>query len=169
MGLILSMKNKKSFLKSHLGKSISQQHKDMLGTSVPDDYFKNSRQRILASVKENSSKNRKVIVLTTGFKYAIAASIAVLITLTIWLQTNDSNDSAPLELSEFMDDTLINSLFVDDAELDSYTKDILVSEVLIKAELSEQSIENVFMNSLFIEDSLLDDYMDNRLVENIIL
>ncbi|MFY0603530.1 MAG: hypothetical protein JXQ93_06240 [Flavobacteriaceae bacterium] len=160
--------SKRSFLeRNHSVGDISKFHKDLLGTDIPEGYFKNSKQRILDTVKEETPQKQKVIKLPPRYRYAIAASVILMLSLTIWLQNINgvSND----EFNELADDTLINSLFVNDLDLDTYTNDVLFSEVMVKAEISEQSIENSFINSLFVEDSLLDNYIKEDLLENIIL
>ncbi|MDT7832834.1 hypothetical protein RQM59_10620 [Flavobacteriaceae bacterium S356] len=159
---------KGSFLdRNYANGNVSEHHKELLGTDIPEGYFKNSKQRILDLVKEDAPKKQKVVLLRPRFKYAIAASVAILVSLTIWFQSSSGLDSS--ELNELADDALINSLFVEDTDMEAFTNDILVSEVMVKAEISEQSLENVFMNSLFVEDSLVDDYMGKSLLENVIL
>lgn len=147
--------------------NIAEHHKNLLGADIPEGYFKSSKQHILDLVKEEAPKKQKLILLQPRFRYAIAASVVVLLSLTIWLQYLGGLDTT--EFNELSDDALINSLFVDDTEIDAFTNDVLVSEVMVKAEISEQNIENVFMNSLFVEDSLIDDYMGKSLLENVIL
>ena len=57
----------------------------------------------------------------------------------------------------------------EDSEMELYANNVLVNEVLIKAELSEQKLEEVLINSLFVEDSLIDNYTSKSLIENLIL
>jgi hypothetical protein len=160
--------SKKPFLDVHYSEgNVTQHHKDVLGTDIPEGYFKSSKKKILDLVKEETPKKQKVYRLQPRFRYAIAASVAVLLSVTIWLQVGDTIDAN--ELHELSDDTLINSLFIEDTDLDTFTNDVLVSEVMVKAELSEQNLENTFINSLFVEDSLLDDYMGKSLLENMVL
>jgi len=159
---------KGSFLdRNYAQENTSEHHKDLLGVDIPEGYFKSSKQQILELVKEETPKKQKVLLLQPRFRYAIAASVAILLSVTIWLQSSGGLDAS--ELNELADDALINSLFVEDADMDAFTNDVLVSEVLVKAEMSEQNIENVFMNSLFVEDSLIDDYIGKSLLENVIL
>lgn len=153
--------------RNHIEGSSSKQHKEMLGTDIPEGYFKSSKKRILDLVQEETPKKQKLIILQPRFKYAIAASIAILLALTIWIQNIDGVNTS--ELNELADDALINSLLIEDTDMDAFADDILVSEVMVKAEISEQNLENVFMNSLFVEDSLIDNYMGKSLLENIIL
>lgn len=156
------------FLQKHFSKgSISQHHKELLGTDIPKDYFASSKKNILELVKEETPKKQKLISWSPRLRYAIAASIVFVLSLTIWLQYVDGGND--VELNELADDALMNSLFVEDTDMETFANAILVSEVMIKAELSEQNLENTFMNSLFVEDSLVDDYMGKSLLENIIL
>jgi hypothetical protein len=160
---------KTSFLDQHFPKgTVSEHHKELLGTDIPEGYFKSSKQRILDAVKEEVPQEKKVIRLHPKYTYAIAASIALLLSVTVWFQIGTATlDESTL--NELADDTLMNSLFVEDAALDDFTNTVLVSEVMVKAEISEQNIENVFMNSLFVEDSLIDNYLGKSLLENIVL
>jgi hypothetical protein len=155
------------FLQKHLSKgNISQHHKELLGADIPKDYFTSSKKNILELVKEETPKKQKLI-RWAPLRYAVAASIVLVLSVTVWLQYIDRGNE--VELNELADDALINSLFIEDTDVETFTNEILVSEVMIKAELSEQDLENTFMNSLFVEDSLIDDYMGKSLLENIVL
>lgn len=161
-------KGSSTFLDTNIARgTVTEHHEKLLGAKVPEDYFKASKRSIMEAVKQEEVSQPKVIKLRPRYRYAVAASVAVLISLAIWFQSTGS--ISPNELNELADDALLNSLLVDDANISSFTDNILVDEVLVKAEISEQNIENVFINSLFVEDSLLDDYMGNSLLENVIL
>ena len=106
------------------------------------------------------------------FRYIAAASLVFILSLTVWLQSSNNNDVIDeLNFEEFayQDNVLINSLLVEDAELDAFADATLFNEVLVKAEISEQKLDNLILNSLILEDSLLDDYIDNKFIETIIL
>lgn len=160
----------------------TKHHKDYLGTHIPENYFSKSKQSILDKIskqdKEEVSidikepKKQVVFYLRPQFKYMVAASLVFLFSLTIWLQnSNDQNnfDISNIESIAFADDVLIESLLIEDKDLDAFADATLFNEVLVKAEISEQKMDNLILNTLILEDSLLDDYMDDELIETIIL
>ena len=170
--------NKKSFLKEGFKGDISKHHKDSLGTTIPEVYFRKSKLSILDKIKEEviidapkETKKQIVFWMRPQFRYMVAASLVFILSLTIWLQSADNNDvdENNIELLSFSDDNLINSLLVDDAEFEAFADATLINEIVIKAELSEQRIDDLFLNSLFVEDSLIDDYTDDKFLETIIL
>lgn len=166
---------KNTFLKEGFKVEVSKKHKSYLGTTIPDGYFKNSKASILEKLQQQSiketPKKQKVFWMQTRFKYAIAASIVCVFSLTIWLQrvNNQTTENSNIQLLSFQDDVLINSIMVSDADLDSFTEATLINEIVIKAEISEQQMDDLFINSLFVEDSLIDSYTKNNFIENIIL
>lgn len=169
--------NKKSFLKEGFKGDISKNHKDFLGTDIPDGYFAKSKTSILNKIKEEvkveeKPKNQVVFYMRPQFKYIAAASLVFVLSLTVWLQSSKNKDdfnSINIEALAFQEDVLINSLLIEDSELDAFADATLFNEVVVKAELSEQKMDNLILNSLILEDSLLDDYMDDEFIETIIL
>lgn len=170
-------KNQQNFLKEGLQNDISKHHKEYLGTSVPENYFAKSKQLILNKIKEEArveekAKSQLVFYLQPRFKYIAAATLVFILSLTVWLQnSNKTNVIVEPNLQEFAfsDDVLINSLLIEDSEIDAFTDATLFNEVVVKAELTEQKMDNLILNSLIVEDSLLDNYIDNELLETIIL
>ena len=169
--------NQTKFLKEDFS-DINQHHKDYLGTDIPEGYFAKSKISILDKIKSEEIikdvkiKKQVVFYMQPQFKYIVAASLVFIISLTVWLQnTNDKNnfDTISIESLAFSDDVLINSLLIDDSEIDAFTEATLFNEVLVKAEISEQKMDNLILNSLILEDSLLEDYMDDKFIETIIL
>ena len=170
--------NKKSFLKEGLKGGISKHHKDYLGTGVPEGYFAKSKISILDQIKEEvviekeQPKKQLVFYMRPQFKYIAAASLVFILSLTIWLQNSnnqDEFDSINIETYAINDDILIESLLIEDSEVDAFTDATLFNEVVIKAELTEQRMDNLILNTLILEDSLLDNYIDYELVETVIL
>lgn len=145
------------------GRTVSNHHKEYLGMDVPEDYFVQSKQSILDLV---SKEKKETPVLYLRRPFQVAASTALLIALTIWYQMN-STISPSLEIAS--NDVLIESLFVEDTDMNEFVDAILVSEIVVEAEKSEQDLENVFINSLFINDSLVDDYAKESLLDNVVL
>lgn len=165
--------NQTNFLQEDFS-DINEHHKKYLGTNVPEGYFEKSKLSILDKIKEKqiaevieAPKKGKVFWLQPQFRYIAAASVVFILSLTIWLQnTNDTLvEEDTIELLSFNDDVLINSLFVEDEELEAYTNTTLMNEVVIKAELSEQIMDDFILDSMILEDSLSDD----KFIETLIL
>lgn len=163
-----------SFLKENKG-NVTEHHQKYLGTSIPENYFENSKRSILDKIREESTveaskKKSKVFYLRPQFRYAVAASLVFILSLTIWLQ--QANNNSPVintEAMAFSDDVLVESLLVDDTEIDAFTDATLFEEVVVKAEEKEQKLDDLILNSLIVEDSLLDDYIKDELIETVIL
>ena len=157
-------------------KGTAKSHKELLGMDVPEGYFSKSKEEILKAVSAPEKKNSRIIILNPIIKYAIAASVVILLGLTLFikLQTKsiapsiNVNDNTEMVIMQ-EDQTLINSLFVDNEEIDAFLDDYVMNEIMIKAQESEMELDNMLINSLMIDDSLLDSYIDKNFVENIIL
>ena len=170
--------NKQNFLKQGLHDDISKHHKQYLGTDIPDGYFVKSKQSILDKIlseeilKEVQPNKKFVFWMQPQFKYMVAASLVFIFSLTIWLQNannTDNDNNIYIEELAFSDAVLINSLFLEDSEVDAFADATLFNEVLLQAELSEEKLDNLILNSLIIDDSLLNNYMGNEFIEIIIL
>ena len=173
--------NENHFLKEGVQNDISKHHTDYLGTDIPKDYFSKSKRSILDKIKEEvkeepklggQPKKQKVFYMQPQFKYIAAASLIFMLSLTIWLQNSNNQDDLNtnnIESLAFQDDVLLESLLIADEDVDAFAEATLFNEVLVKAELKEQKIDNLILDSLILEDSLLDDYMDEKLIETIIL
>ena len=170
--------NSNNFLKEDVTGDISKHHKAYLGTTLPKGYFKKSKTSILNKIKEESKveapkeiKKQIVFWMKPSFKYVAAASLVFILSLTLWLQNADykNQENNSLELLSYSDAILINSLLVEDADLELFADATLMNEIVIKAELSEQKMDDLFLNSLFVEDSLIDNYTEDELLETIVL
>ncbi|MDG1404162.1 hypothetical protein [Polaribacter sp.] len=171
--------NKKSFLKEDIKDGISKHHNKYLGTKIPEGYFILSKISILDKIKEEilieeSKKTKKQLVfwMQPQFKFMAVATLVFILSLTVWLQnmnkTNAINETN-LEFLVFSDDVLLESLLVDESNLDEFSDVILFNEILVKAELSEQKIDNLVLDNLILGDSLLDNYIEDGLIETIFL
>ena len=158
----------------------SDLHKKFLGTDVPENYFAKSKLSILDKIKQEEeleeelveTKTTKVFYLRPQFKYAVAASLVFILSLTIWLQQNTTTedlDSTNLELFALQDDVLLESLLVDDGDIDAFTEETLIDEIVVKAEKKAQNMDDLILESLIVEDSLLDDYLKEELIDAVIL
>ncbi|MGB5363092.1 MAG: hypothetical protein WBN17_07295 [Aureibaculum sp.] len=156
-------------------KNPEKQHKELLGMDVPKDYFKLSKSNIMEKISNPEKKKPRVFYLKPVFRYAIAASVIVLIALGIALKytntTQDFNQTQQIENLASADDQdlLINSLFISDKNINTFLDTYLVSNVMEKAELKEQEFDNIFLNSIIETDSLIDSYIDESFIDNIIL
>lgn len=165
------------FLKKGLQDDISKHHKKYLGTDVPKDYFVISKASILDKIKEENKSKEKpkkqlFFYLRPQFKYMVAASLIFMVSLSIWLQqTNHTNKVNDIDLEElaFSDAILINSLLIEDTDVDAFADATLFNEIVVKAELTEQKMDNLILNLLIVEDSLLDDYIGDEFVNTLIL
>ena len=157
-------------------KDLTKLHKEKLGMDIPEDFFSKSKADILEAIPKIEDKKQTVFWLKPIIAYPIAASIVLLIGITIWMQ-NDTTDINPkitnvneINLTYFdSDDFLVSSLLIEDENMDAFMDDFIVNEILVEAELSEQQLENIFINSLFVEDSLINSYIDKSLIENVVL
>jgi hypothetical protein len=171
--------NKQNFLKEGFKGDISKHHKKYLGTEIPEGYFTKSKSSILDKIKEDvkievsiATKKQLVFWMRPQFKYIAAASLVFIFSVTVWLQSfnkTDVLDETNFELFAFSDDVLIESLLVDESEIEAFTDATLFNEILVKAELSEQKLDNLVLDNLMLEDSLLDNYIDYRLIETLVL
>jgi hypothetical protein len=168
---------KKSDLHTARKQEISSRHKEMLGMDVPDNYFTDSKSRIMQGVNSSQKGHSRVFYLKPAFRYAMAAAIMILIGLGIaleYLSDHEDNKSAPgLESVQYTNlqdaDILLEILLVPDNDLEGFLDDYMVEGVLVQAELREQELEQVFINSLLVKDSLIDTYIDDQFIDNIIL
>lgn len=157
----------------------SELHKKFLGTDVPENYFAKSKLSILDKIKQEEveeevveKKTTKVFYLRSQFKYAVAASLVFILSLTFWLQKNQSTndlDTTNIELYALQDDVLLESLLVDDGDIDAFTEEIVIDEIVVKAEKKAQNMDDLILESLIVEDSLLDDYLKEELIDAVIL
>lgn len=168
--------NNTRFLKENLKNSLSKKHASYLGTTIPEDYFSTSKKQILEKITEVSenqlTKKQSIFWLQKPIRYAVVASIAVFISITIWLQnTNKTKQTEKLSYESIVisDAILLNSLFIEDAQLENFTDATLFYEILVKAELSEQNLDNLIFNTILLEDTLLDNDLDEKIIETFIL
>lgn len=152
-----------NFLKEKGAVSSSERHKEYLGMDIPEDYFRNSKANILDLVSEKET----IPVFYLRKSFQVAASITLLVVLSISILFSKDSSIDYFEVAS--DDTLFESLFIEDGNMNEFVEGVLVSEILVEAETSEQKLENIFINSLFVEDSLLDSYTKKSILDNIIL
>lgn len=159
-------------------KGLTEVHREYLGMQVPDDYFKQSKEIILKSIPMKNEQERRVFGLNRFIAYPIAASILILVAVAFWLQYRGT-ENVPVQQETKVagvwergmteGDFLVNALLVDEAEMSRFADDYLFEQIVVKAELSEQQLEEFFINTMLVEDSLVNDYLDEGLVEHIVL
>lgn len=172
-------KSNQQFLEDSPSKDISERHSKYLGAEIPEGYFAASKLSILEKIKSENNYESEIIPerkmifwLRPQVKFAVAASLVLFLGLTIWFQNanfSQKEKTFDFELLTFSEDVLINSLLIDENEVESFSNITLMNEIVLKAELSEQKIDNLFLNSLFVEDSLIDNYTNKNFIESIIL
>ncbi len=157
-------------------KDLTKLHKEKLGMDIPEDFFSKSKADILEAIPKIEDKKQTVFWLKPIIAYPIAASIALLIGITMWMQYDTTKISKEITnvkaINSFdvnSNDFLLSSLFIDDDKMDEFMDNFIMNEILVEAELSEQQLDNLFINSLFVEDSLINGYIDKNLIENIVL
>ena len=169
----------KQFLKKDSERDLFTHHKKYLGTEVPEGYFLKSKNQILNKINTdiileevNEVKKHFVFWIRPPYKYVAAASLVFILSLTIWLQKPHEEDilkEVNTDLLMFSDTVLIESLLVEENEVDAFADITLFREILVKSELFEQKIDNLVFENLILEDSLINNYLDDGLIETIIL
>jgi hypothetical protein len=170
--------SKKNFLKEGFTGDTSRKHTAYLGTTVPERYFSKSKisitDKIKSEAKKINFKEKKQVVfwMQPNIKYMAAASLVFIFGFAIWLQNTNQKDDffkTSSKVFSFSEDHLINSLFFDDIEFEAFADATLINEIIIKAELSERKIDDLFLNYLFLEDSLIENSTNKSFIEAIIL
>ena len=162
-------------------KNLGQRHKEHLGMEVPKGYFSSSKQSILENLHSQPAQKEnegRLFRLRKNRGYALAASILLLVSLSIWFFNRPGTQGPePIEapvagslyVFEDSEDLLLTSLLVEEEEIGSFVDEVLLNEIVVKAELSEQELENIFLNSLIEDDSAADDYLEESLMKQIVL
>lgn len=153
-------------------------HREYLGMEVPKGYFLHSKQSILDSLPGGQKKKGSILQLRKNWAYPLAASILLLISVSIWFfnepktghpENVEATVTRSLYDPENSQDLLLTSLLVEEDEIDSFVDEVVLNEIVVKAELSEQQLENIFINSLIEEDSTADEYLEENLFKEIVL
>lgn len=150
------------------GENPTVNHKSNLGLDIPDDYFQHSKNEILGKLPKKET-SRNIFGLKPLIAYPIAASLLLLIGMSLWFQfstkpikTQTTNIVIPENA------ILVNSLFIDEDNMDNYMDDYILHEIFVEVALAEQKLDNIFINSLFIEDTHIDDYLNESFVDHLL-
>lgn len=129
---------------SLLNQERRKKHVDELGLNIPEDYFSESKNELLAKI--TASKKKTLVPFTRNkVVWLAAASLAFILVLNLFKSTVNSDiDEIPAVVSDTIeilkDNNLVNEFF------ESEEKDILIS-------------------SLFIEDTELDEFIADYVIE----
>lgn len=143
-------------------KNTDKVHKKDLGFDIPEDYFLKSKSEILSKV--STLKEPKIIsIFKNRFVWFAAAGIALFIALTVFKQqtipsmknspeivsdTLNASENMDLALNYFFEDNvLVASLFVSDANVESYVINAFLKEVV-----ADEYLDDFIVNELMEED-----------------
>jgi hypothetical protein len=130
-----------------LDQEMSKKHADELGLNVPEDYFSQSKNELLAKI---TAPKKKILVPFTRNKviWLAAASLAFILVLNLYKSNvHSAIDEIPTVVSDTIEQLKDNGLVND--FLESEEKDILIS-------------------SLFIEDTELDEFIADYVIESVL-
>ena len=98
------------------------------GFKIPDNYFKNFEEQLSKKVLKDSSKSK---VKTMYYKYAIAASLALLISLSYFLIKNNTSIIKPSTLvnTHSTNNDELLAAFIDDEYIDEYLDEYLIDSI----------------------------------------
>ena len=142
-------------------------HTEELGFTVPDDYFETSKNEILKKISTKKEPKLKLFN-TKKVVWLAAASIALLIAFTVFKPNSFTIiDKIPTIVSDSLnkindhniiddyfaseDNIILTSLFIDEANIDSYVANYIVEDILIDE---------------YLDDYILDEIMDDELILN---
>ena len=129
-------------------RSMKQKHKEDLGLGLPENYFSASKERILSLTTEKK-KEGKVVKLRKAVIWAVAAGIAVILTLTVFNENAvEKVDGISTKISDTLeqiklnprgadhpytayDYALIASLFLNEDQIDRYAEDHFLQEIIV--------------------------------------
>lgn len=132
-----------------LDKAMRKRHSKKLGLNIPENYFSKSKQEILSKVLDKNKKEKPVFTLKKSLVWYAAASILLLITITL-IKPNSN-----LQIDE------IHTVVSD-------TIKHLENEKLAKETITP--VENdILITSLFIEENKIDDFIDNYVLDEALI
>lgn len=143
-------------------KNIDKVHKKDLGFDIPDDYFLKSKSEILSKVS-TSKESKTISIVKNRFVWLAAAGIALFVALTVFNQqtipsmkntpemvsdTLNASENMDLALNYFFEENiLVASLFVSDANIESYVTNAFLEEVA-----ADEYLDDFIVNELMDED-----------------
>lgn len=130
-----------------LDKKIRKTHTEHLGLQIPENYFSNSKENILAQI--SNEKRGKILPFSRKNIVWFAAAAAILVFSIMVFNPNEFQTSNPI------------ITFVSDSV------DILKNESLANNELTT-SEDDILLTSLFVDDNHINEFVDNYIMEDII-
>lgn len=125
--------------------NLRKMHVEQLGLAIPENYFSNSKQEILAKISGEKEKTKRVSFLKPRFAWYAAASIIFLIAIALFKPNNnfqiDDNHTIVSDTIKALNDNkfgyeipendiLISSLLVEDSEVDALIDDYILNKTL---------------------------------------
>jgi hypothetical protein len=122
-------------------------HKEELGMNIPENYFATSKMEILSMISK-SNKPVKRLISRKSILWASAASIALVFAISVFKPTGITvNDTIPTIVSDSIDylknnelknenlalnddDFIISSLFIEEADVDTFVEDYVLDELV---------------------------------------
>ena len=134
-------------------------HTEELGLGMPEDYFEKSKIDILDKVY-HEKKSKVIPLFRNKVMWFAAAGIALIVAMSVFKPSTPSTvneihsviadtvvQMRNLDLinSEFFveDDMLVASLFVDDADIDSYIDNYIIEETVIDEYIDEFLLDDL--------------------------
>lgn len=147
-------------LMDKLKHDLDDQHE--LGLDVPEGYFENSKENILAKV---NAKPARPLFWKRKIWMAVAASIAIIISVTIWNKVQQSQNQFPSNLNAALfhkmdgEQMLLSALFVKDLQFDQLLDTYMYENVVVESALPIIESDDVTLESLFIDDQGIEDLL----------
>ncbi|WP_303316787.1 hypothetical protein Q4Q34_08255 [Flavivirga abyssicola] len=136
-----------------LDKNMQKLHTEELGLSIPENYFSQSKQDILDKISDKTEHKKPVFFLKKPFVWYAAASVILLIAITIVKSNNslhiDNSQTIVLDTIKQLDktkfesdsnpfaedDILVTSLFIEENDIDEFIDNYVLEEALLKEAL----------------------------------
>ena len=147
-------------LKDKLREDLSDQND--LGLEVPEGYFEKSKVNILAKVNVKQSRTK---LSRRKIWMSMAASIAIIVSLTVWnkMQQSENQISSNLTAALFQEmdgeQMLLSALFVKDIQYDKLLDTYMYENVVVESALPIIESDDLTLESLFIDDQDIEDLL----------
>lgn len=129
-----------------IDKKIRELHSKELGLGIPENYFSKSKHEILSKVSDKKEKEKQAFFLKKPFIWYAAASIVVLITVTL------------IKPNRGLQIETIQTVVLD-------TVKPLGVEKNTEEAITTLSENDILISSLFIEENNIDEFIDNYVLE----
>lgn len=130
-----------------LDKKIQKTHSEKLGLQIPENYFSESKENILAQI--SNKKRGKLVMFSRKNIIWFTTAAAVLIFTVMIFKQNEFPAAEPV--ITFVTDSI----------------DVLKNESLANNEVVTYE-EDILLTSLFVDDNQINEFVDNYIIEDII-